>query len=66
MLWEEKVLDFERFLVVSIAREWILIKNPHVSFFFRAPRRNFPAKASLHRRLPPGCYGVVVAENIGF
>ena len=24
---------------------------------FRAPRRNFPDKPSLHRRLPPGCYG---------
>ena len=23
----------------------------------RAPRRNFPAKPSLHRRLPPGCNG---------
>ena len=24
--------------------------------FYRAPRRNFPAKPSLHRRLSPGCY----------
>ena len=28
-----------------------------LSTFFRAPRRNFPAKPSFHRRLPPGCYG---------
>ena len=30
----------------------------------RAPRRNFPAKPSLHRRLPPDCNGCLsVQEN---
>ena len=32
MLWEEKMMDFERFLVVSIAREWILITGHRVDF----------------------------------
>ena len=26
-------------------------------FSYRAPRRNFPDKPSLHRRLPPACNG---------
>ena len=36
-----------------MSKKWKIISVGN----YRAPRRNFPDKPSLHRRLPPGCNG---------